>query len=162
MTFENIIAAYQAFPEQFRTVILSTVDGDGAPHASYAPFVIDSDRQIYLYISGLAAHTAHLKHSQQASVLFIEDESKTEQSFARRRLTYQCKATVLDRESERWHDVAARFETQFGDIIATLKSLADFEIFQLSPYSGRFVLGFGAAYQVSSDSLAQLVPIKGR
>ncbi|MEO1401630.1 MAG: pyridoxamine 5'-phosphate oxidase family protein [Cyanobacteria bacterium J06635_1] len=162
MAFEKIIAAYQAFPAQFQTLVLSTVGADGAPHASYAPFVIDSDKQIYIYVSGLAAHTGNLKRSGQASVLFIEDESSTEQSFARRRLTYQCRAAVLGRGSVQWNAIATQFETRFGDIIGMLKGLADFEIFQLAPRSGRFVLGFGAAYQVSPDDLDQLEPIKGR
>ncbi|MEM8810123.1 MAG: pyridoxamine 5'-phosphate oxidase family protein [Cyanobacteria bacterium P01_G01_bin.38] len=162
MAFDQIIAAYQVFPAQFQTLILSTVDADGAPHASYAPFVMGSDKQIYIYVSGLAAHTGNLKRSGQASVLFIEDESKTEQSFARRRLTYQCGAAVLARESARWDAIASQFERRFGDIIDILKGLADFEIFQLAPRSGRFVLGFGAVYQVSPDDLDQLVPIKGR
>ncbi|MFM6618927.1 MAG: HugZ family protein, partial [Dolichospermum sp.] len=44
-----------------------------------------------------------------------------------------------------------------GELISTLRSLPDFRIFQLTPKNGRFVIGFGAAYNISSDNINQLV-----
>jgi heme iron utilization protein len=38
-----------------------------------------------------------------------------------------------------------------------MKSLADFRIFKLRPYSGRFVVGFGAAYAIDPNDLGQLI-----
>ena len=159
---EKLIELYNAFPRQFRSIVLSTVSAQGQPHSSYAPFVIDASKNIYVYISGLSEHTGNLKATGQASVLFIEDESKTEQIFARRRLTYACNVEVLPREGEQWHAIADQFEKQFGNIIALLKGLADFEIFQLSPQSGQFVVGFGAAYQISGDDLTTLTQATGK
>ncbi|NEP18306.1 MAG: HugZ family protein [Leptolyngbya sp. SIO4C1] len=160
MAFEQTLAEYQAFPQQFRSLMLSTVSADGSPHASYAPFVVDAERNFYIYVSGLSAHTANLKRSQQVSVLLIEDEAQTQQVFARRRLNYLCAATVLAREGTAWGAIADRFEARFGEIIAMLKTLADFEIFQLQPRSGRFIVGFGAAYRVDPQDLSRLLPIK--
>jgi len=44
-----------------------------------------------------------------------------------------------------------------------LRSLADFQILRLRPLGGRFILGFGAAYEVDSQDLSQLRPetVKG-
>jgi putative heme iron utilization protein len=53
--------------------------------------------------------------------------------------------------------MADRFEQRFGDIIAMLRSLEDFQIFCLSPQEGRFVMGFGAAYVVDPTQLNQLL-----
>ena len=41
------------------------------------------------------------------------------------------------------------------------RALPDFRIFQLTPRDGRFVIGFGAAYQISGDNLSQLTHITG-
>ncbi|MEO1593552.1 MAG: pyridoxamine 5'-phosphate oxidase family protein, partial [Cyanobacteria bacterium J06632_22] len=140
----------------------STISEDGKPHASYAPFVIDAQKNIYIFVSGLSAHTANLKALKRASVLLIEDESKTEQIFARRRLAYDCIAQVIQRDEESWSAIASQFADRFGNIIDVLKSLKDFDIFQLKPQSGQFVVGFGAAYRISGEHLDQLEQSTGK
>jgi len=95
------------------------------------------------------------------SVLFIEDEAQTKQIFARRRLTFDCTANLLERDTRPWVEIAEKFQAKFGEIIEMLRSLPDFRIFQLTPQNGRFVLGFGAAYQIGGDSLSQLTQITG-
>ena len=159
--FEEALAAYQSFPEQFQSIVLSTVSEDDAPNASYAPFVMDEERNIYIYISALSAHTRNLQANGRASVLFIEDEVKTEQIFARRRLTYDCITVRLKRETEDWNQVFERFQARFGELIQVFRGLSDFQIYQLKPQAGRFVIGFGAAYDISVNDLNALVHVKG-
>jgi putative heme iron utilization protein len=137
--------------------MLSTVSAQGVPHASYAPYVIDNAHQIYIFASGLSAHTDHLNSTGLASVLLIEDEAEAPQVFARQRIAYDCRATLLPRGTEVWEAVADRFEQRFGEIIQMLRSLEDFQIFCLSPQAGRFVMGFGAAYAVNPHDLSQLL-----
>jgi putative heme iron utilization protein len=161
--FETALAAYQALPRQVKSLMLSTVNADGTPHASYAPFVMDDTYQIYLLTSGLSAHTPNLLRTRRASVLIIEDESQTQQVFARQRLSYDCQVSPIDRHSDPWETQMAQFEDRFGDIIAMLRQLEDFQLFHFSPLGGRFVMGFGAAYEVDSTNLSQLQvgPITG-
>lgn len=156
-SFETVLAAYQALPQRVRSLMLSTVDSSGQPQASYAPYVIDDRYQIYIFTSGLSAHTAHLQATERASVLLIEDEAEAPQVFARQRITYDCRATLLPRGTDAWEAIADRFEQRFGDIISMLRSLEDFQVFCLSPQGGRFVMGFGAAYAVAPQHLRQLV-----
>ena len=160
--FNRVTELYQTFPEKFRSIILSTVNAEGMPQASYAPFLMDGDKRIYIYVSGLSAHTANLKQTSRASVLFIEDEAQTQEIFARRRLTYDCTATALPRETPEWHGLIERFEQQFGNVIGLMKGLPDFQLFQLQPQAGQFVVGFGAAYRVNSDDLNSLEPRRQR
>jgi heme iron utilization protein len=159
--FEAIEAAYQVFTEQFESLIISTVSQDGIPNASYAPFVIDGNRNIYIYVSGLATHTNNLQAVPKASVLFIDDESKTQQIFARRRLNYECNASLLPRDTQSWIQVISNFETRFGNIIKMMRDLPDFRIFKFTPYGGRFVVGFGAAYEIDGNDLNRLIHITG-
>ena len=76
-------------------------------------------------------------------------------------MTFDCEANLLDRDTEQWTEIVDRFQARFGEIIAMLRSLPDFRIFQLTPKSGRFVLGFGAAYAVEGEQLNQLTQVTG-
>lgn len=154
--FERLCSLYVEFPQKFRSLMLSTASAAGAPQASYAPFLMDQDRTIYLYVSGLSNHTQNLRQTRRASVLLIEDEASTKEIFARRRLSYQCTATFVDDDSQA--DLADRFETRFGNIVAMMRQLADFQIVALTPQSGRFIVGFGAAYAVDPNNLQRLQP----
>ncbi|MDB9308135.1 pyridoxamine 5'-phosphate oxidase family protein [Aphanizomenon sp. CS-733/32] len=155
----NAQAEYEKFPEEFTSIIISTVNKQGIPNASYAPFVMDDDKNIYIYVSGLATHTQNIQNHPFVSVLFIDDEIKTKQIFARRRLNFDCTANLLERETEQWREIVDKFQVRFGELISTLRSLPDFRILQLTPNSGRFVIGFGAAYNISNDNINQLVQI---
>lgn len=153
----SLLQTYRSFPRQFGSIMLGTVSAEGVPQASYAPCIVDDDRNIYIFVSGLSAHTQNLSATGKASVLFIEDEAKTTQIFARKRLSYDCSGTLLPRGSEQWDAIAQKFSERFGNIVDVMIGLPDFRIFQLIPKSGRFVMGFGAAYDVDSNNLDKLV-----
>ncbi|MFB2770824.1 HugZ family protein [Pelatocladus sp. BLCC-F211] len=150
---------YEAFIQKFQSAIIATANGQGIPNASYTPFVIDEFKNIYIYISGLSTHTQNLVVNPHASVMLIEDEDKTEQIFARHRLTFECTATLIERDSDTWYEIMNSFHARFGEIMEVLSGLQDFRMFKLTPKEGRFVIGFGAAYFISGDDLNQL---KGR
>ncbi|BAY10340.1 HugZ family pyridoxamine 5'-phosphate oxidase [Calothrix sp. NIES-2098] len=158
---EKVQADYEKFTEQFQSVIISTVNAQGIPNASYAPFVMDNAQNIYIYVSGLSTHTKNIYDNPHVCVLFIEDEAQTNQIFARRRLSFDCTATLIERETDQWNKIVEQFQERFGEIIEVLRGLSDFRIFQLIPNEGRFVVGFGAAYHISGDNLKQLVQITG-
>lgn len=158
--FEAIQAAYQTFTNNFQSVIISTVSKDGIPNASYAPFVMDDSKNIYIYVSGLSTHTQNLHAVPKVSVLFIEDEATTEQIFARRRLSFDCDANLVGADTMLWLQIVNQFEVRFGNIIQILRDLPDFRVFQLKPTAGRFVVGFGAAYEVDPNNLNNLIHIQ--
>lgn len=156
---EKATLEYQQFTQEFQSIIISTVNDEGIPNGSYTPFVMDEQRNIYIYVSGLSPHTQNINLNHKVSVLFIEDEAQTPQIFARRRLNYDCTATLIERETHKWLNIVEEFETRFGEIIEMLRGLADFRVFKLTPHSGRFVIGFGQAYHINGDNLDKLVQI---
>ncbi|MCM0588910.1 MAG: HugZ family protein [Gloeotrichia echinulata DVL01] len=156
---EKIQAEYEKFPKQFQSIIISTVNQQNIPNASYSPFIIDEFKNIYIYISGLATHTQNINTNPHVSVLFIDDETNTNNIFARRRLNFDCIATLIDHETDHWHQIVDQFQERFGQTIEILRGLPDFRIFQLTPQSGRFVIGFGNIYNINGDNLHQLVQI---
>jgi hypothetical protein len=134
--------------ERFRTLLLATADAEGAPHASYAPFVRTEDGCFHVYVSSLAQHTRDLQATGRASVLFIEEERNANQPFARRRLTLECSAAPIARGTPPWKDIMDAFATGFGEIVTQLRELPDFVLFRLTPQSAVYVRGFGQAYRL--------------
>lgn len=156
---EKATLEYQQFTQEFQSIIISTVNDEGMPNGSYTPFVMDEFKNIYIYVSGLSPHTQNINLNHKVNVLFIEDEAQTPQIFARRRLNYDCTATLIERETEEWLNTVEKFAAHFGEIIELLRGLADFRVFKLTPHSGRFVIGFGQAYYIDGDNLEKLVQI---
>ncbi|BAT55954.1 hypothetical protein NOS3756_49510 [Nostoc sp. NIES-3756] len=158
---EKAQAEYEGFIQEFASAVISTVSKEGIPNGSYAPFVIDDAKKIYIYVSGLSTHTKNIEANPHVNVLFIEDEAKANQIFARRRLNFDCAARLIERESVTWNQIVDQFQERFGQIIEVFRGLADFRIFQLTPKEGRFVIGFGSAYHISGDRLDKLEQITG-
>lgn len=144
----NMASEARRLIARFRTLLLATADTDGAPHASYAPFVRADDGCFHIYVSGLARHTRDLQTTGRASVLFIEDERSANQPFTRRRLTLECRAEPIARGTPQWNDTMDAFAAAFGEIVTRLRELPDFVLFRLTPRSAIYVRGFGQAYRL--------------
>ena len=141
-----------AFLDQQQSLMLSTINNEGFPHASYAPFV-NHNNELLIFISQLAAHTQHLLTSGKAGVLMIEDEKQSEDVFARTRLSYQMEVEAIARDDVFWPEGIRLLRDRLGDRIDLLSQLGDFVLFRLTPVAGRFVKGFGKAYEISPGSL---------
>ncbi len=149
----------QEFRQSCQTLQLATVDEHGKPNVSYAPFVQDQ-QGYYVLISEIARHARNLQANPQVSIMMIEDEASAKQLFARKRLTFDASASVIERGSAQWHSVIEQLTARFGEIIDGLSQLQDFVLFNFKPEQGLFVKGFGQAYQVSGDDLVDFVHLE--
>lgn len=145
-------AGYRAFVEGRRTLVLSTTDADGAPFISYAPFVVH-DGRFHVYVSRIAEHYWHLVNNDRVSALLIADEADSPNLFARHRVRFDCAVTRLDDPDERDDadphvEVFAQFKDRFNASLIDLLRTLDFSLFQLTPLDGRYVVGFGKAFDV--------------
>jgi putative heme iron utilization protein len=131
-----------------RSAVLGTVDSRGSPEASYAPVILDDSGAFYVYVSELAKHANNLKRTAKASLMLIEDESATENLHARRRATWNCQALPIPRDSQAFSSHINTFIQRFGSTMEHLATMQDFTLFQLTPASGRLVLGFGKAFRL--------------
>lgn len=145
-----------AFREGFNSLVLASVASDGTPDASAAPMVMGDAGEFYIYISGLSRHTSNLESNPTAGVLLIQPLQGGENAFARERLSYQCTATRVQRDTPTFADILQRFSRQFGNIVDTLKNLPDFQLFCLMPLSGTYIRGFGQAWRLSGPGLNDL------
>ncbi len=142
--------------EKSQTLQMATLDENGMPAISYAPFVRDHLGDFYVFISGLASHTQDLQRQPRVAILLMTDEQATRQIFARTRVTYQCQASVVPREALEYDAVLDALQARFGEVVGVLRGLADFVLFRLTPQSGRFVMGFGQAFTLSGTGLQTL------
>ena len=133
------------FIEQRKTLNLATIDTEGHPFSSYAPFAI-GDNCLYVLLSEVARHATNLQHNPKASALIIEDESEADNIFARIRVNLLLDATVLAFESNDWQLGIDTLVKRQGEMIKNLSQLSDFRLFKLTPKSGRYVKGFGKAF----------------
>ncbi|MEH0690257.1 heme utilization protein HutZ [Vibrio cholerae] len=147
------------FRQARKTLQLATVDEHGKPNVSYAPFV-QNQEGYFVLISEIARHARNLQANPTVSIMLIEDEDSSKQLFARKRLTFDATAHVVERESEQWRQVIAQMQERFGEIIDGLSQLQDFVLFNLKAEQGLFVKGFGQAYQVSGDDLVDFVHLQ--
>ena len=68
-----------------------------------------------LYLLYSLLHTGNLKSNPRASLLFIEDESSSENSHARRRVTYRADVSLISRDDPVWGRVLSQMEVKFGE-----------------------------------------------
>lgn len=146
----------QLLKEKVRSCILATVSSQGVPLSSYAPVFIDESGCFLVYVSAMAKHYTHLKKGRLASVTLIEDEAASDELFARKRLSVDCEAALIPRDSDAWESGMSSLQKRHGEIVGYLRDLTDFDLFSLKPSSGRLVLGFGKAYQISGMELDQV------
>ncbi|NGZ14638.1 heme utilization protein HutZ [Vibrio aestuarianus] len=149
----------QAFRQERRTLQLATVDGEGRPNVSYAPFV-QNQEGYFILISHIARHARNLEINPHVSLMMIEDESTSKQIYARQRLTFDAVASVVPRESTLWQQIIGQMQQRFGEIIDGLSQLQDFSLFQLKVDQGLYVKGFGQAYQVLGDDMVDFVHLQ--
>ena len=58
---------------------------------------------------------------------------------------------------KKWEQIMKKFDDSFGQIMKTLRMLSDFQLLRLKPISGRFIKGFGSAFEISGREMDQLI-----
>ena len=128
-----------------QTLSISSINENHTAHSSYAPF-IENKHKFYVCISGMAKHAQNLLNNKNISCLIIEDESKSTNIFARKRVTFDMQVTPIERNSLIFNGAMTLFRDKFGDSARIYESMLDFQLFELTPLLGRAVFGFGEAY----------------
>lgn len=133
-----------------KSIILATVDAEGNPNSSYAPFV-QVEQTFYILVSFMAKHTKNLADGRKTSIMFIEDESATKQIYARERLTIEAATSQIERDSDVWNTVVAQLKETHGKVVDVISEMGDFILIALQPVKGSYVNGFGSAYFVDAN-----------
>jgi hypothetical protein len=149
-------AEIQAFRETCHCLVLATTDEHNRPNVSYAPFAL-AEKGYYILVSDLARHGLNLKQQSYLSLMMLEDESQSKALYARRRLSFDAKAHWIARDQTEWQSAIQALRLRHGEIIDNLSQLGDFNLYRLTPEKGRYVKGFGQAFNVSGEDLISIV-----
>ncbi|UJF17338.1 heme utilization protein HutZ [Vibrio sp. SS-MA-C1-2] len=145
----------QEFKQQCQTIQIASLT-DNLPHVSYAPFICN-ETGYYILISDLAQHGQNLKRSKHVSIMMIEDESSAKSVHARKRLTFDTIAQHIEKQSPLGQRAIKELIARFGELVENLSQLGDFNLYQLTPQQGRYVKGFGQAFNVSGDEMLDII-----
>ncbi|MDF2671671.1 MAG: heme iron utilization protein [Paenibacillus sp.] len=140
---------YLQFIENRKNLILSLIDDEGKPFISYAPFV-KKDGKLYIYISQIADHYRYMENNEYVDVLLIADESATNNKFATERVRWSCTSENIGNDGH--DDIFELFNTHHGAKMVDLLRGLDFSLFEMTPLQGRYVVGFGLAFDLDLEA----------
>lgn len=139
---------YLDFVGMRESAVLNFVDEDGKPFSSIVPFVRKDDK-LYIYISEVADHYRLTEKSEFIDVLLRADESATKNPFATERVRWNCTPKKLGNDG--YEEIFSLFEAAFNKNLMDMLRGLDFALFELTPLTGRYVVGFGLAFDVTID-----------
>lgn len=145
------------FMLSFNSVSLATLSADKEVVCSYAPFV-NTPWGNYIYISEVSEHFNNIRENpNNIEIMFLEDESKAASVILRKRLRYKVKASFIER-GEVFDKIYDEFEKQTGGEggIKTIRNMLDFHLVKLEFQKGRFVKGFGQAYDIENENVTHV------
>jgi len=140
----------------FQSTVLGTLGANGYPFSSYAPFYYDGE-VVYVFLSDIATHAQNMQSIPKASAFFIEDESKTDNIFRRKRISLQCDVKIIAKNDDSYATIMETFVTKQGSTLNMLMGMADFNLYALRPIYGEATFGFGEAYNIGGEKMNQLV-----
>lgn len=150
---DKLKAEIEEFKNSFGSVILSSVTKDGFGVASYSA-IAKVDGKVYIYISAVSDHHASISaNPDKISALFLQDEKEAKTIIARKRLVYKTKAVLVERGSAEFQRAIDAFVSQHSGNsgISQIIEMRDFSMFRLDFQEGRYVKGFGGAFDIAKD-----------
>lgn len=130
---------------------------EDAPVIGLLPFAITPEYDAaFLHASGLAKHTAGLRAGASFSILIHTPDHADADPLQLPRVTLQGDVQPLQKETPAYtagHDL---YLAKFPASTQTF-ALGDFNLYKLNFRDGRFVAGFGRAYNLTADMLRSIL-----
>ncbi|KAA6228978.1 HugZ family heme oxygenase [Campylobacter sp. LR286c] len=148
----HIKQEYIDFMRSFNSLCLASLSQKGEVICTYAPCV-NTEFGTFIYISEVSEHFTSLKmNSNNIEVMFLEDESKAASVILRKRLRFKSNVEFIER-GEFFDKIYDEFERQTGGGggIKTIRTMLDFHLIKINFGKGRFVKGFGQAYDIEEN-----------
>ncbi|GAB4538362.1 MAG: hypothetical protein Fur002_01740 [Anaerolineales bacterium] len=126
---------------------------DDAPQISMAAFACADDfSEFYIHISKLAQHTMDMIKDKRVSLLIAEPDDGRNDPQTLTRVSLRAYAEKIQ-NGEPGHALIKQIYLTKFPASAALFDLADFSLWRIKPRGGRFVAGFGKAYNITTDTL---------
>ena len=136
--------------------VLSThsIDVEGYPFGSIAPYAIDYDGEPTILISEIAQHTRNIKHNNKVSLTVFDPSSDDPQSSSR--LTWIGDAEPFDPSD---NETRGRYLRYFPSSESYFET-HDFSFYRIRPRRARFIGGFGQIFWIEAESMLVKNPFR--
>lgn len=129
--------------------VLSThsIDVEGYPFGSIAPYSLDYDGEPAILISGIAQHTRNIKQNKKVSLTVFDPHADDQQASSR--LTWIGDAEPIDPSET---DIRNRYLRYFPSAESYFET-HDFSFYRIRLRRARFIGGFGQIFWIEPDAM---------
>jgi len=132
---------------------------DEAPQISMTAFACADDfSEFYIHVSKLAQHTMDMIKDKRVSLLIAEADDGRHDPQTLARISLRAYAEIIQNGEPGYTLIKQKYLAKFP-ASAALFTLADFSLWRIKPRGGRFVAGFGKAYNITTDALQKISKI---
>lgn len=138
-----------------RVAALGTLH-EGEPSLAMVAYAFARDfSAFYIHVSRLGKHTADMGSDPHVSLLITEVDDRRADPQTLARLSIRGMAEMLPRNAPDCAQVRGIYLERFPES-EPLFSLGDFNLWRIRPGAGRFVAGFGRAFNVVPEALKKV------
>jgi heme iron utilization protein len=138
-----------------RVAALGTLH-DGEPNLAMVAYVFAKDfSAFYIHVSKLGKHTADMENDPHVSLLIVEVDDHRADPQTLARVSIRGSAEILPRTGADYAQVKEIYLQRFPES-ERLFSLGDFNLWTITPKGGRFVAGFGRAFNLVPEGLRKI------
>jgi hypothetical protein len=129
---------------------------DGEPNLAMVAYAFAEDfSAFYIHVSKLGKHTRDMETDPRLSLLITETDDRRADPQTLARVSIRGIAEILPRTNASYPQVKQNYLERFPEA-DQLFSLGDFNLWRITPKSGRFVAGFGRAFNLVPEALKKV------
>lgn len=129
---------------------------EGTPYLAMVAIAVESDfSAFHILVSRLGKHTRDMETDPRVSLLITETDDNRADPQTLARLSLNGTAEMLPRTDPHYAQAKHNYLAHFPEA-EHLFSLGDFNLWRISPKSGRFVAGFAQAFNIVPEVLVKV------
>ena len=129
---------------------------DGKPNLAMVALAFEDDfSAFYIHVSRLGKHTTDMEKNPHVSLLITEADDGRADPQTLARVSIQGMAEMIRRSALDYPHVQDIYLKRFPEAEQRF-SLGDFNLWRISPMGGRFVAGFGRAFNLVPEALVKI------
>ena len=132
--------------------LIISVNSDDIIDLGYAPYIF-YENYYYIFVSELSTHVKLLLKQKVGTFMIINDETNSQNIWARIRLKFSAKIEVVIRHSEDFSIICEKIRYKHGKTMNLIKQFSDFHLIKIIPSRGTFISGFGNAFNLEGQYL---------
>ena len=154
MSDQALTARRLLYHQSFGVLSTHSIDVEGYPFGSIAPYALDYDGQPAILISEIAQHTRNIKHDQRVSLTVFDPRAEDPQAAGR--LTWIGDAEAIDPLET---DIRERYLRYFPSAESYFET-HDFSFYRIHLRRARFIGGFGQIFWIEPDAMLLKNPFR--